>query len=75
MLKDFLQFVETKVSLNTENLIGNSNEIEKSMAHTSLASSKMIRAGGLAWRKTDLAGLRGCPAASRQGVPGLTGHP
>ena len=44
MLKDFLQFVETKVSLNTENLIGNSNEIEKSMAHTSLASSKMIRA-------------------------------
>ena len=36
MLKDFLQFVETKVSLNTENLIGNSNEIEKSMAHTSL---------------------------------------
>ena len=44
MLKDFLQFVQTKVSLNTENLIGNSNEIEKSMAHTSLASSKMIRA-------------------------------
>jgi geranylgeranyl pyrophosphate synthase len=44
MLKDFLQFVQTKVSLNTKNLIGNSNEIEKSMAHTSLASSKMIRA-------------------------------
>ena len=44
MLKDFLQFVQTKVSLNTENLIGNLNEIEKSMAHTSLASSKMIRA-------------------------------
>ena len=44
MLKDFLQFVETKVSLNTENLIGNSNEIEKSMAHTSLATSKLIRA-------------------------------
>ena len=44
MLKDFLQFVQTKVNLNTENLIGNSNEIEKSMAHTSLASSKMIRA-------------------------------
>ena len=44
MLKDFLQYVKTKVSLNTENLIGNSNEIEKSMAHTSLASSKMIRA-------------------------------
>ena len=44
MLKDFIQFVQTKVSLNTENLIGNSNEIEKSMAHTSLASSKMIRA-------------------------------
>ena len=44
MLKDFLQFVQTKVSLNTENLIGNSNEIEQSMAHTSLASSKMIRA-------------------------------
>lgn len=44
MLKDFLQFVQTKVSLNTENLIGNSNEIEKSMAYTSLASSKMIRA-------------------------------
>jgi geranylgeranyl pyrophosphate synthase len=44
MLKDFLQFVQTKVSLNTENLIGNSNEIEKSMAHTSLTSSKMIRA-------------------------------
>ena len=44
MLKDFLQFVQTKVGLNTENLIGNLNEIEKSMAHTSLASSKMIRA-------------------------------
>ena len=44
MLKDFLQFVQTKVSLNTENLIGNLNEIEKSIAHTSLASSKMIRA-------------------------------
>ena len=44
MLKDFLQFVQTKVNLNTENLIGNLNEIEKSMAHTSLASSKMIRA-------------------------------
>ena len=44
MLKDFLQFVQTKVSLNTENLISNSNEIEKSIAHTSLASSKMIRA-------------------------------
>lgn len=47
MLKDFLQFVQTKVSLNTENLIGNSNEIEKSMAYTSLASSKMIRAAFL----------------------------
>lgn len=45
MLDSFLPSIQKKVSSRIKSLIGDSNLIEKSMAHTSLASSKMIRAG------------------------------
>ena len=45
MLNQFLLDLREKISLNMKKSIGESNFIEKSMAYSSTANSKMIRAG------------------------------
>lgn len=45
MLNQFLLDLREKISLNMKKSIGESNFIEKSMAYSSIANSKMIRAG------------------------------